>query len=184
MDDNRILARLLAHDETGLAAAQEQYGARLKALAARFIGAETAEECVNDALLAAWEAIPPLRPDNLFAYLCKLTRNAAFNRYRADTAQKRGGQTVTVSMEELSECLTGGRDPARQAETSALSGAVTDFLRSRPRRERNVFLARYFYAMPLREIAERFAMRENTVKTTLYRTRQKLRRYLEQEGLL
>ena len=34
------------------------------------------------------------------------------------------------------------------------------------------------------DIAARFSMRENTVKTTLHRTRRRLRDYLEQEELL
>lgn len=75
MDEAEILAHLFLRDERGLQAAQERYGARLKGLAQRIAGAETAEECVNDALLAAWNAIPPLRPRSLYAYLCRLTRS-------------------------------------------------------------------------------------------------------------
>lgn len=92
MDETWILQRFLARDEEGLAAAYAQLGPGLTALAARIAGPETAEECVNDALLAAWQAIPPLAPVHLAAYLAKLTRNAALNRYRAQNAQKRGGQ--------------------------------------------------------------------------------------------
>ena len=96
MDETWILQRFLARDEEGLAAAYAQLGPGLTALAARIAGPETAEECVNDALLAAWQAIPPLAPVHLAAYLAKLTRNAALNRYRAQNAQKRGGSVVAV----------------------------------------------------------------------------------------
>lgn len=101
MDETWILQRFLARDEEGLAAAYAQLGPGLTALAARIAGPETAEECVNDALLAAWQAIPPLAPVHLAAYLAKLTRNAALNRYRAQNAQKRGGSVVAVSLDEL-----------------------------------------------------------------------------------
>ena len=151
MDETWILQRFLARDEEGLAAAYAQLGPGLTALAARIAGPETAEECVNDALLAAWQAIPPLAPVHLAAYLAKLTRNAALNRYR---------------------------------EAEALRSALSAFLRTLPERQRQVFLARYFYALPLSGIAARFSMRENTVKTTLHRTRRRLRDYLEQEELL
>ena len=86
MDETWILQRFLARDEEGLAAAYAQLGPGLTALAARIAGPETAEECVNDALLAAWQAIPPLAPVHLAAYLAKLTRNAALNRYRAQSS--------------------------------------------------------------------------------------------------
>ena len=77
MDETWILQRFLARDEEGLAAAYAQLGPGLTALAARIAGPETAEECVNDALLAAWQAIPPLAPVHLAAYLARLTRNAS-----------------------------------------------------------------------------------------------------------
>ena len=139
---------------------------------------------MNDALLAAWQTIPPLAPVHLAAYLAKLTRNAALNRYRAQNAQKRGGSIVAVSLDELAECLPGGESPADRAEAEALRSALSAFLRTLPERQRQVFLARYFYALPLSGIAARFSMRENTVKTTLHRTRRRLRDYLEQEELL
>lgn len=184
MDEREILTLLQRHEEAGLEAALEQYGTRLRLLAVGIVGAEAAEECVNDALLSAWNAIPPLQPQSLYAYLCKLTRNMAFNRYHAQKAQKRGGGTLTLSLEELSECLPGSESPAQEAEAAALSRAISDFLRMQSKRARNVFLGRYFYAMTLKEIADRFGMRENTVKTSLHRTRQGLRSYLEQEAFL
>ena len=184
MDDGQMLALLSVHDEAGLDAVEARYGARLRGLAAGIVGQETAEECVNDALLAAWNAIPPERPAHLFAYLCRITRNLALNRYAALTARKRGGTVAAVSLDELVECLPSGADPARQVESRALAAAISRFLRGQPPRTRQVFLARYFYAMPLREIAERFALRENTVKTTLFRTRKKLRNFLELEEFL
>lgn len=184
MDETWILQRFLARDEEGLAAAYAQLGPGLTALAARIADPETAEECVNDALLAAWQTIPPLAPVHLAAYLAKLTRNAALNRYRAQNAQKRGGSVVAVSLDELAECLPGGESPADRAEAEVLRSALSAFLRTLPERQRQVFLARYFYALPLSGIAARFSMRENNVKTTLHRTRRRLRDYLEQEELL
>ena len=98
--------------------------------------------------------------------------------------QKRGGSIVAVSLDELAECLPGGESPADRAEAEVLRSALSAFLRTLPERQRQVFLARYFYALPLSGIAALFSMRENTVKTTLHRTRRRLRDYLEQEELL
>ena len=182
MDEREMLALLLRHDEDGLEAALAQYGGRLRAVAAAIVGAETAEECVNDALLAAWNAIPPEQPAHLRAYLCKLTRNAALNRYAQETAVKRGGTAVDAPMEELAECLPGGGDPAEAVEEKALADAVNRFLHRQKPRSRRLFLARYFYAMSIRDIAARFSMREGAVKSALCRSREALRSYLTKEG--
>lgn len=120
MDESEILSRLLSHDERGLQAAQECYGARLTALARRIAGSETAEECVNDALLAAWNAIPPLRPRSLYAYLCRLTRNAALNRFAAQSAQKaaRRRRSRSTSWQNVCPAATHRRMPLRPAHSA------------------------------------------------------------------
>ena len=182
MDERDILALLLRHDEDGLEAALTQYGKRLHAIAADIIGNESAEECVNDALLNAWNAIPPEEPQHLRAYLCKLTRNAALNRYEQENAKKRGGAAIDASIEELAECLPASEDPAKAVEERALSEAITGFLRQQKPRCRKLFLARYFYAMPIRDIALRFSMSEGAVKSALRRSREALHTYLTKEG--
>lgn len=182
MDERDILALLLRHNEDGLDAALRQYGKRLHAIAAGIVGVENAEECVNDALFSAWNAIPPEQPKHLRAYLCKLTRNAALNRYAQESAKKRGGAAVDASIEELAECLPAAEEPAKAFEEKALSEAITRFLRQQKPRSRRLFLARYFYAMPIRDIASRFSMREGAVKSALRRSREALHTYLTKEG--
>lgn len=185
MTEAEILSLLLRHDEDGLEAALHEYGARLHGIAENIVGKSCAEECVNDALLAAWDAIPPTEPVHLRAYLCKLTRNAALNRYRADTARKRGGGAICAALDELAECLPAAEgDPASQAELQALTQALNGYLHTLKPRNRNIFLARYYFAMPLRDIAARFRLREGAVKSVLRRTREGLREFLEKESFL
>lgn len=186
MDESEILALPQRHDESALAIMEQAYAARLRALATGIVSASAAEECVNDALFAAWNAIPPAEPAHLFAYLCKLTRNLALDRCRAEAAQKRGGSVLRLSLDELGECVSApaAHDPAAAVDAAALHAAINAFLRTQPAQARALFLARYFYAMPLREIAARFGLREGSVKSTLSRTRKRLRAYLEQEELL
>lgn len=184
MDETWILQRFLARDEEGLAAAYAQLGPGLTALAARIAGPETAEECVNDALLAAWQAIPPAcagasgglsgQADAQCGAepLSRAECAEARRQHRRRLARRAGGVPA------------GRRSPADRAEAEVLRSALSAFLRTLPERQRQVFLARYFYALPLSGIAARFSMRENTVKTTLHRTRRRLRDYLEQEELL
>lgn len=160
------------------------YGARLRAIAAGIAGEAAADECVDDALYAAWNAIPPARPKNLFAYLCRITRNNALDRVRREGAEKRGGDVLRLSLDELAACVSDADDPARTVEAKALGAAIGTFLRQQKKQARLLFVARYFYAMPIAEIARRFSLRESTVKTVLRRTRLRLRTYLQEEEFL
>ena len=184
MTDAQIVALFRQRDEAALRESETLCGAYCRALAERFVAAEDAQECWNDALLRAWNAIPPERPARLRAFLAKLTRNAALDRYRAERAEKRGGREADAVLEELAE-VVGGRENAETAVTAReLGEAVSRFVRGLPRREGDVFVRRCFFADSAAEIARRYGMSEGAVKVTLSRTRKKLRNYLESEGYL
>ena len=182
MSDDALLSLFFQRDERALSETGQAHGTACRAVAYRLLGsAEDAEECWSDALYKAWNAIPPERPLHFRAYLLKLTRAAAIDRLRAETAEKRGGGAYPLILDELAECLPGGERPEAAAETRALGEAVSRFLRARPRREREIFVRRCFYGESAGEIAARLGMRENSVAVSLRRTRQKLRAALEKE---
>jgi RNA polymerase sigma-70 factor (ECF subfamily) len=145
---------------------------------------EDAEECVNDTWLAAWNAMPPARPNSLRAFLAKLTRNIAVTRLRRRGSLKRGGGAASVALEELEECLPGSFDLERTVEARELCRCIDRFLSGLPERERTIFVGRYFYVLTPEELAERVNMKSAGVKTVLYRTRAKLLKELEKEGIL
>jgi len=186
MNDQSIILQLEQRDETALTALSERCGPECRALAQNLLGSrEDAEECWSDALLRAWNAIPPERPAHLRAYLAKLTRRLAIDRLRASGADKRGGGELPLVLEELAECLPGDAGDAEDAAlTRALGEAVSRFLWTLPARERAIFVRRCFSAEPNRDIALDLGMRENAVAVSLRRTRGKLRAWLEKEGYI
>lgn len=185
MEDSEILELYFRRDEGALRETETRHGGVCRALAQRLLNsAADAEECWNDALLRAWNAIPPERPLHFRAWLLKLTRRLAIDRCRAMTAEKRGGGELPLVLEELSECVPGASGAEDAAMTRALGRAVSRFLRTLPERERTIFLRRCFYAEANRDIARSLGLRENAVAVSLRRTRQKLRAYLTKEGFL
>ena len=185
MEDQAIVSLLWERDERGLRAAEAEHGGVCRALAQNVLGsAADAEECWNDALLRAWNAIPPERPQNLRAYLAKLTRRLAIDRLRENTAAKRGGGELPLVLEELAECVPGGQGAEDAALARALGEAVNRFLLTLPERERTAFVRRCFFVEPGRQLARALGMRENALTVMLRRTRRKLRAFLEQEGYI
>lgn len=183
MDDRKILELFNARDEAALRRTSEKYGAYCRAVAGNILGsAEDAEECLSDALLRAWNAIPPAAPGDLRAYLAKATRALAIDRLRAEKAEKRGGGQAQLVLEELTECVSGAQDAEGKVMARALGEAVDRFLRRQGARERAIFIRRYWFAEGNGEIARRFGMRPNSVAAVLSRLRRRLRAYLEKEG--
>lgn len=184
MDDQTIIDLYWRRDETAVTVTQAKYGPYCYRIAANILAdSQDAEECVNDTWLGAWNAMPPHRPALLRAFLGKITRNLAVDAVRFHSAQKRGGGAYLAALEELTDCVPAVPGADRTVEDRELTEILNRFLRTLSERDCNVFLRRYWYAESLEAIARRYELRENTVRTCLFRTRNKLRKYLEKEGI-
>ena len=183
MDDKQIVALYWERSENAIAETQKKYGKYCRAIAASILSSELdAEECVNDTYLRAWQSMPPHKPSRLSTFLGKITRNLALNRYAHDRAQKRKGE-VELALEELAEVLPDPSSQGSPAEELVLRDAINRFVGSLSRQSRVIFVRRYFYLCPIKEIAKGMGLSENAVKVTLSRTRNKFRIYLEKEGI-
>lgn len=185
MTDAAIIDLYWQRSELAIEATGRTYGGYCYAVADRILNdPEDSEECVSDTWLAAWNSIPPQRPSPLRVYLGALTRRISLSRLRARLADKRGGGEAVLVLEELAECVPAARDTEQTVAERALVSALNAFLKGLGEEERRLFVARYWHNYPVAELAEAFALKPSTVTTRLSRTRSKLRRYLEKEGLL
>lgn len=183
MEDREIIAQYFSRDPCAIDATAARYGSYCTAIARNILGSTPdAEECVNDAFLKTWNSIPPQHPLNLRTYLGKIVRNLAFDRYRYRQAEKRRGSEMTVVLDELAECVVAEDTVEEAIDRQALIGAINAFLRTLPDEKRRIFLCRYWYALPVSQIAARFGRTENYISVTLSRLRGKLREYLIKGG--
>lgn len=183
MEDKQIVDLYFARAEAAISETQKKYGRYCHYIAYNILYFDQdAEECVNDTYIKAWNAMPPHRPTQLSAFLGKITRNTALDRYAYMKAQKRSGE-VALILDEMEQCIPDERNSGSLADELALKEAVNGFLRSLPAQTRVVFVRRYWYMSPVKEIARDYGMTVSNVKVTLLRTRNKFREYLEKEGI-
>lgn len=102
----------------------------------------------------------------------------------SDESAKRGGGEAALCLDELSECVAAPSRVEERIEAAELAEALNRFLGTLGKTERDIFVCRYFFAAPHREIAERFGWSEGRIRTRLCRTRAKLRDFLAGEGLI
>ena len=67
---------------------------------------------------------------------------------------------------------------------SRLVEEIDRFLAALGAEERRIFMCRYWLLCSVADIAARGGFTESKVKTTLHRTRNKLKKHLEKEGLI
>ena len=157
MEDAQIIDHFFRRDPEAIRAAQEKYEKRCLAAARHILpDVRDAEECVSDVWLRLWNAIPPERPRSLAAYITTVTRRLA-----------------------LDKC-----DYNRALEQQEFRRVLNGFLRKLTRQSRTYFVRRYWYGESIREIADSCGAGEEKVKSSLFRTRQRLRIVLEKEGML
>lgn len=184
MEDNQIVALYWQRSERAISETAGKYGKYCYTIAYNILyNNEDADESVNDTYMGAWNSMPPNKPDILSAFLGKITRNIALNKWRRKNAQKRGEGQVAVALDELTECIPAGEQVEEKIEAMELARTIDVFLAGLKETERRVFVCRYWYLDPITEICKQFGYSESKVKSMLFRIRNKLQAHLEKEGI-
>jgi len=185
MDDSSIIALYWERSDRAIAETAHKYGTYCHYIANAILESrEDAEECVNDTWLRTWNTIPPQRPERLQTFLGKITRNLALNRREKNRAQKRGTGQTSLVLDELAECVGAGSGEDRITDEMHLRDVLNRFLAGLPVKTRKIFVRRYWYMSPVKEIAAEYRISESKVSVTLFRTRNQLKAVLEKEGIL
>ncbi len=179
MDDRSIVKLYMDRSEDAVKATSEKYGRYLTAIANRILRSpEDAEECVSDSYLKIWNAIPPADPPVFRAFIARITRNTALDRYDAVTAEKRGAGEPELCYDELAECLSSEGDYG----SVEFAEILNSFLGGLSEENRRMFIRRYWYFDSIAELAEEFSCGESRVKTALFRMRKEFGEKLSEEG--
>lgn len=184
MDDEKIIELFFNRSEQAIEEVDKKYGKTCHNISYNILHNKLdAEECVNDAYLGAWNAIPPARPNPLLTYLCKIVRNLSLKRYEFNTAIKRNS-TYDVAMEELESCLSSPETIESEIALKELTHIIENFLDSLSTENRVIFLRRYWFSDTYSDIAARVGMTEKNVSVRLTRIRENLRNYLKEREVL
>ncbi|MBE6799184.1 MAG: sigma-70 family RNA polymerase sigma factor [Ruminococcaceae bacterium] len=183
MEDVKIVELYWQRNEQALSETKLKYGRFCNSIAFRILENKCdADECESDTYLKVWNTIPPKKPELLKTYLGAIVRNLSLDRIRKKNAQKRGGE-MELSLSELEQCVSENKSVSGDIEAGELARMISAFLEELPEKECDVFLCRYWYFYSIKDISARFGFGGSKVKMMLLRTREKLRKYLEEEGV-
>jgi len=182
MEDKKIIELYFERNELAIEETKRCFGRYCMNIALNILGsAEDAEECVNDTYLRLWNNIPPHRPESFLAYIGKIIRNIALDKYRKKVAQKRNIGHTPLVLEELAECVSDSSQP--EFSDVDLKDTLNSFLSTLKKENLQIFMRRYWYMDSVKDIANRLNISESKVKTILFRTRMALKSHLSKEGI-
>ena len=184
LEDSRIIDLFFERSEQAIDELDSKYGKTVTATAANILSdRQDVEECRNDTYLAAWNSIPPQKPNPLVSYVCKIVRNLAIDRYHANKAEKRNGSFDLV-IEEMEDCIPSEMNVETEYEAKELASAINRFLSNLSREDRFLFVRRYWYGDSVTDLAAMTDGNANRISVRLFRLREKLKNSLMKEGLL
>ena len=185
MEDNKNVDLLLAREEQGILELSSKYQPYCYKIAWNILSSEEdSKECVNDTWMSAWSCIPPKQPEILSVFLGKITRGHAIDRLRKRYAAERmDNHMVSIEQETKALDLLVSRSLEEEMEEKEVIRVINRFLEGLKEADRDIFLRRYWYLDSEKEIAMRHGKTVNSVKSNLYRSRKKLYRLLEKEGM-
>ncbi len=184
MEDQEIIILYRSRSETAISETDKKYGHYCYAIAYNILyDRGESSECVNDTYFKLWKTIPPKIPDILQAFIGKITRNTALNTYEKKKTKKRDSGEIELALSELQECVDMESDVEVQSNKKELENAISDFLQGLEKQKRIIFVLRYWYIMPVKQIAHKQDISEANVKVILFRIRSELKEYLQERNL-
>lgn len=181
--DKKIIELFFERSEQGIRELDNKYGKLCHTLSYNIVNnRQDAEECVNDAYLGAWNAIPPARPDPLLPYIARIVRNLSLKLYWRKEAAKRSSR-YTIALEEIEACIADQKTTEEELEAKELARIIENFLDTLPPRDRVIFLRRYWFSDSYKDIAQFVGLSEKNVSVRLTRIRKKMKQYLRERGV-
>lgn len=180
MEDEKIMELFFQRSEQAIRELDAKYSRMFYNLSYNILNSrQDTEECVNDAYLAAWNAIPPAKPTSLQAYVCKIVRNLSLKLYYRNRAAKRSS-AYEIAMQELEPYLSAPNTVEAELETKELAGVIERFLQTLSEENCVIFMRRYWFSDTYTQIAGRVGLSEKTVSVRLVRIRGQLKKYLDE----
>jgi RNA polymerase sigma-70 factor (ECF subfamily) len=175
-DDATLVEQCLRGDTGAFDALVARYRDRVFSLAFRILGeASAAEDAMQEAFLRAYTRLPLYDPTQPFAtWLLCLTARVCLNARRERATEQR-------YMEQAAKAAPPAPTLEERLYAREQRRTVQRLLMRLPAPQRAAMLLYYYEELPIAEVARALNAPEGTVKTWLYRGRESLRRWLEEE---
>ena len=178
IEDEKIIDLFFNRSEKAIQELDIKYGKVCHKLSYNILNnKQDAEECVNDAYLGAWNAIPPVRPNPFLSYIVKIVRNISLKIYWRKEAAKRSGH-YKIALEEIEGYITDQKTVEDEIEARELARIIEEFLDTLTVENRVIFMRRYWFADSYKDIAEFVGLSEKNISVRLTRIREKMKQYL------
>lgn len=185
LSDEKIIELYWQKNENAIRVTNDRYGPFLYRIAYNILhDPQDCEECQNDTYLSVWNAIPPTRPQSFRAFIARIMRNIAIDKYYEKTRKKKVPSELTFSMEECGDLLSDREDPADEIMAEELGKMISHFLRALCEKDRYIFMSRFYLVEPIEVIARELHVTESAIYKKITQLKATLKKYLAEKGVV
>lgn len=180
LPDSQLVERTLGGDLEGFGELHRRYFERVVKVVAGIAGGRAqAEDTVQNAYMAALEALPSLAdPDRFYSWLCRIAVNRAIEEKRKQKRRQRIHADWADSETGPASDKGAGGDVLTVLTSRERSTRVKEALQQLPEGMRAAVVLRFFDGLSMREVAGVLGCEEVTARTQVFRGLQKLGRDL------
>lgn len=183
-DDKQIVQMYWERNERAIQETDYKYGRFILRIANNILNDEfECEECQNDTYLCIWNSIPPNKPNIFSAFISKIVRSIAINRYKEKTRKKRIPSEMTISIEELQDSLKIETLPHEESFENDLVKIINNYLRGLSDRQQFIFIGRFYMCDKLEIIANELNVNVSTVHREIEKIKLGLKQHLERNEI-
>ena len=180
LSDDEIVDLYWARKERAIKETEKKYSHFLFKVAYNILYDKSdCEECQNDTYVGIWNAIPPTRPAVFQAFIAKIMRNIAINRYKEKMRKKTISSEFTTSFEELYDSLCSTESVEEIVEAEEVGKIISEYVRSLSKQQQYIFVGRFYMADTIENIAKELGITTSSVYKAIDRIKKGLKSYLQ-----
>ena len=136
---------------------------------------DEAADATQEVFIKLHDSLRKFRGDsNLYTYVYRIATNVAISYLR-----KRKVRAVVRLDELVSNMLTGGNEPQREADQAELKKLVSEAVAALPVQQRQVFILRFYEELSYEEIAQIMHRSLGAMKANYFHAMKKIGEYLK-----
>ena len=182
--DEKIIDMFWQRDPDAIQETDNKYGPLLQKIAYNILyDSLDCEECRNDTYLRIWNSIPSEKPTAFSAFVIRIMRRIAIDRYRMKSSKRRIPSQLTVSIEDLKHSISNELSVEEAYNVKVVGELITNYIRGLNDRQRYIFMDRYYMAEPVEKTAADLSISVRTTYREIEKIKQGLKEYLEGNGV-
>lgn len=184
LSDDEIVELYWERNEQAIKETERKYSHFLFKIAHNILNDRNdCEECQNDTYVGIWNAIPPTRPTVFQAFIARIIRNIAINRYKDKMRKKNIPSEFTTSFEDLYDSLCSIETVEEKIEAAEVGRIISEYVRSLSKQQQYIFVGRFYMSDSIDNIAKDLGITSSSVYKAIDRIKKGLRAYLQGKGV-